>query len=59
MGEHANDILEGSVCQECGEWFDDVLDGKDPPGYPRICNSCTEYDPCIDMDNLKESENGM
>jgi hypothetical protein len=40
MGEHAEDILEGLVCEWCGTWFDDVFDGKDPPGHPRRCEQC-------------------
>lgn len=33
MGEHADDILEGRVCQHCGEWFHD----DEEPGHPRSC----------------------
>jgi hypothetical protein len=40
MGEAAEDILEGCVCEVCGEWFDDVLDGEEPPGHPRRCERC-------------------
>lgn len=40
MGEHAEDILDGSVCEWCGEWFDDVLNGEEPPGYVRHCKEC-------------------
>lgn len=40
MGEHAEDILEGLVCEGCGEWFDDVLCGADAPGFPRRCPMC-------------------
>lgn len=40
MGEHADDILEGLCCEQCGEYFDDVLDGEDAPGFPRTCESC-------------------
>lgn len=40
MGDHAEDILDGSVCVICGEWLDDVIDGKEPPGYPRRCKRC-------------------
>ena len=35
MGETAELIIEGFVCQHCGEY----LDGDDP-GYPRSCNAC-------------------
>ena len=40
MGEHAEDALEGCVCEQCGEWFDDMLQGGDAPGYPRRCSRC-------------------
>ncbi len=40
MGQHADDMLEGFVCQECGEFFDDILNGGDAPGYPRTCDGC-------------------
>jgi hypothetical protein len=40
MGEAADDILNGLVCQECGEWMDDILNGADEPGYPRTCDGC-------------------
>jgi len=42
MGEAAEDMLDGSCCEWCGEWFDDVLNGAKPPGYPRYCDACTE-----------------
>lgn len=38
MGEHADDIIEGTVCEECGTFFDD----GDSPGFPRTCNECQE-----------------
>ena len=40
MGEAAEDVLEGRICEVCGEWFADVLDGKEPPGHPRRCERC-------------------
>lgn len=40
MGDVAKAMLDGSACQSCGEWFDDVLEGAEPPGYPRSCNLC-------------------
>ena len=30
-------ILEGVVCQQCGEYIDGL-----EPGYPRDCESCEE-----------------
>lgn len=39
MGEAADDILEGRVCQYCGEWFHDDEDA----GYPRACEECHDF----------------
>lgn len=36
MGEAAEDILDGAVCEVCGEFFDD-----EAPGFPRRCDRCT------------------
>jgi hypothetical protein len=35
MGDQADFILEGGVCEQCGV----VIDGESP-GYPRTCNGC-------------------
>lgn len=35
MGEAAEDILNGAVCEVCGEFFHD-----DEPGHPRRCERC-------------------
>lgn len=37
MGEIADDMINGFMCQVCGE----VIDGS-VPGYPRLCESCKE-----------------
>jgi len=42
MAEAADDVLDGSCCQLCGEWFDDVLSGDEPPGFPRTCEACEQ-----------------
>lgn len=42
MGDNAEAILNGEVCQECGEAFMD-----EAPGYPRSCGAC---DPDADDD---------
>ena len=55
MGEAADDALNGTVCQLCGEFNDDLIahlekhapgGGEckvpwDPPGYPFTCVGCT------------------
>lgn len=36
----SDDILEGIFCEVCGEVFDDIINGKEPPGHPRCCEDC-------------------
>lgn len=36
MGESAEMVLDGTLCQQCGEAFEDM----DPPGHPRTCAGC-------------------
>ncbi len=40
MSEAVEDMLCGFTCQECGEIFDDCINGDEPPGYPRSCDGC-------------------
>lgn len=35
MSDQVDLILEGAVCESCGEFFHD-----DPPGHPRNCEDC-------------------
>ena len=35
MGDAAEDILDGLMCEDCG-----VLIDGDNPGYPRKCDGC-------------------
>ncbi len=37
MGEIADMMLDGTMCEQCGVWVDD---GKDGPGYPQLCAEC-------------------
>ena len=37
MGDIANMMLDGTMCCDCGEVFEDQVNGKRPPGYPRSC----------------------
>ena len=37
MGELADMHLDGTLCEQCGEF----LDGE-APGYPRLCKDCEE-----------------
>lgn len=36
MGDIAEMMMEGTLCQECGGFIDDDEDG----GYPRTCEDC-------------------
>lgn len=36
MGEIADMMINGLMCEGCGEYMDD----HDEPGYPRRCESC-------------------
>lgn len=37
MGEIADMMLDGTMCQVCGEWLND---GEDGDGYPITCAGC-------------------
>ena len=37
MGDIADDMVNGFMCQSCGEIID-----NDAPGYPRLCEGCQE-----------------
>jgi hypothetical protein len=39
MGEIAEMILDGTMCQVCGVWMND---GEDGPGHPQTCEGCAE-----------------
>jgi hypothetical protein len=40
MSASTDDMLDGSACSGCGQWFDDVIEGHEPPGEPRTCTGC-------------------
>lgn len=40
MGDAADDMLDGSCCEQCGVWMDDIIDGEEPPGHTRPCAAC-------------------
>lgn len=40
MGEIAEMMLDGTMCEGCGEFFDDIINGGEAPGYPRRCRAC-------------------
>jgi hypothetical protein len=41
MGEIAEMMLDGLMCERCGEWIGDH-DGSegDGPGFPQLCPGC-------------------
>jgi len=63
MGEIADDIVKGIMCQICGIWMPDMFIGKgnnqklnhkmwdNPPGHPRSCPDCQSED------DLRNEEN--
>lgn len=49
MGEVADDVLAGLMCETCGVWMPDVLKRgsklfENPPGHPRKCPDCVKED---------------
>jgi len=40
MGETAELILEGILCEACGGVMDDVTEDSPVPGHPRSCEDC-------------------
>lgn len=40
MGDTADLILEGVLCQYCGSVMDDMDENTPSPGYPRTCEDC-------------------
>jgi hypothetical protein len=47
MGEIADMMLDGTLCERCGEYIGNAV------GYPRKCSSCSkEYKKEMLLDNL-------
>lgn len=44
MGEIADMMLDGTLCQICGTLMEDFITGERTraPGYPRTCQDCIE-----------------
>lgn len=36
MGEYSDMIMQGLICDKCGDHFED----EESPGYPRVCDLC-------------------
>jgi Fe2+ or Zn2+ uptake regulation protein len=41
MGQIADDIINGLLCQECGQFID-----FEEPGFPRTCEDCDPKNGC-------------
>lgn len=49
MGEIAEMVLDGTLCQICGSLMEDLIPEKGdallhPPGHPRSCEDCEMED---------------
>lgn len=55
MGEIADMVLDGILCEQCGEYIDDP-----GPGYPRLCAGCqlTEEEEAQDLNAATSELNG-
>lgn len=47
MGEIADMMLDGTLCESCSVLMDDLIPDegdelKESPGYPRMCEDCQE-----------------
>lgn len=40
MGEISEMRLDGTLCAGCGEFLDEIIEGKEPAGYPVYCAGC-------------------
>lgn len=59
MGEHADDMVEGTVCSDCGMFFRDPMkhDHVYTHGFPVICRDCwNDYTPA---ERAQARKNGM
>ena len=48
MGEIAEMMLDGTLCQVCGS----IIDG-DTPGYPRYCEDCAKDEVVSDIEEIE------
>ncbi len=47
MGEIADMMLDGTMCQGCGVW---LHDGEDGPGFPSFCRDCEQQEKIHEID---------
>lgn len=43
MGDIADMMLDGTFCNTCGMVFDDTIEGRPAPDYPRWCDDCVKH----------------
>ena len=55
MGEIADMMLDGTMCQQCGEF---ICDGEDGDGYPVTCASCIAQNNKDDAQQEKKKRKG-
>jgi len=56
MGQVADDMLDGSCCSICGQYFEHEKSTEDKPiihehGYPVVCFDCWDED--LEQDHIK------
>jgi hypothetical protein len=51
MGEIAGSMLDGSMCEQCGEYLGEAV------GYPRCCGDCDDGDPQIETFRILKKQN--
>jgi len=48
MGEIADMMVEGVMCEQCGVWLEGA-DKDEAPGYPRCCTLCANEPEIAEM----------
>lgn len=48
MGDIADAMIDGDMCQYCGEWIGDGA------GYPQTCAACDDEDEIEELDDEDE-----
>lgn len=51
MGDIADAILEGEMCQVCGVYMEDYIEDGIGPGFPQTCIGCQESGEGIERDD--------
>lgn len=51
MGDIADMMLEGILCEQCGVYIDDR-----PPGHPRLCRACARDEARRELEKLRQEK---